>query len=183
MFLIFIYDLLDNTSSSFCLFEDDCVLYRNVYSIQDCLVLQEDLTSYGQWEADRQMKFNVAKHHSVRVTCYQHHKQSISKPNLQNVVSAKYLGITISYNMVLGQHISEISSKATNTLGLLRRNLAFAPKEAVYKTLVQPKLKYAAPIWSPYSKHQINQVEKVQRTAARNGKTQVVFGEMLDEIE
>ena len=26
---------------------------------------------------------------------------------------------------------------------------------------------YAAPFWSPYSKPQINQVEKVQRTAAR----------------
>ena len=28
-------------------------------------------------------------------------------------------------------------------------------------------LEYAAPIWSPYSKLQINRVEKVQRTAAR----------------
>ena len=27
-----------------------------------------------------------------------------------------------------GQHISEISSKATKTLGLIRRNFAFAPK-------------------------------------------------------
>ena len=29
------------------------------------------------------------------------------------------------------------------------------------------KLEYAAPIWGSYSKLQINQVEKVQRTAAR----------------
>ena len=72
-------------------------------------------------------------------------------------------------NMVWGQHISEISSKATKTLGFLRRNLAFATtstKEVAYKTLVRPKLEYAAPFWSPYSKPQINQVEKVQRTAA-----------------
>ena len=89
---------------------------------------------------------------------------------LGNVQSAKYLGITISDNMDWGQHISEISSKATKTLSFLRRNLAFAPrsiKEVAYKTLVRPKLEYAAPIWSPYSKLQINQVEKVQRTAAR----------------
>ena len=54
-----------------------------------------------------------------------------------------------------GQHISEISSKATKTLSFLPRNLAFAPrstKEVAYKTLVRPKLEYAAPIWSPYSK-------------------------------
>ena len=41
-----------------------------------------------------------------------------------------------------GQHVSEISSKATKTLGFLHRNLAFAPrstKEVAYKTLVRPK--------------------------------------------
>ena len=53
-----------------------------------------------------------------------------------------------------GQHISYISSKATKTLGFLHRNVAFAPKsteEGAYKTLVRPKLEYAAPIWSPYA--------------------------------
>ena len=65
-----------------------------------------------------------------------------------------------------GQHISDISSKATKTLGSLRRSLAFAPrstKEVAYKTLVRPKLEYAAPIWSPFCKAQIQQVEKVYR--------------------
>ena len=70
--------------------------------------------------------------------------------------------------MDCGQHISEISSKATKALGFLRRNLATtSTKEVAYKTLDRPKLEYAAPFWSPYSKLQINQVEKVQRTAAR----------------
>ena len=82
----------------------------------------------------------------------------------------KYLGITITDNMDWGQHVLEISSKATKTLGFLHRSLAFAPrstKEVAYKTLVRPKLEYAAPIWSPHSKLQNNQIEKVQRTAAR----------------
>ena len=106
---------------------------------------------------------------------------------LENVQSAKYLGITISDNMDWGQHISEITSKATKTLGFLSRNLTFAPrstKEVAYKTLVWPKLEYSAPIWSPYSKLQINQVEKVQRTAARwtcrRWRNTSSVGEMLD---
>ena len=45
LFLTFINNLPDNVRSSVCLFEDDCVLYRNIYSIQDCLILQEDLTN------------------------------------------------------------------------------------------------------------------------------------------
>ena len=78
---------------------------------------------------------------------------SIHNQTLENVQLAKYLGITITDNMDWSQHVSEISSKATKTLGFLRRNLAFAPrstKEVAYKTLVQPKLEYAAPIWSPH---------------------------------
>ena len=92
--------------------------------------------------------------------------------------------------MDLGQHISEISSKATKTLGFLRRNFAFAPKstkEVAYKTLVRPKVDNAAPIWSPYSKLQINQVEKVQRRAAlwtcRRCRNTSSVSEMLDELE
>ena len=89
-----------------------------------------------------------------------------------------------------GQHISEISSKATKTLGFLCRNLAFASpstKEVACKTLVRPKLEYAAPIRSPYSKLQINQIEKVQRTAAcltcRRWQNTSSVDEMLDELE
>ena len=159
------------------------------------MTLQEDLTSLGQWEADWQMKFNVANCHSMRVTHYQHHKHilfdySLHNKTLENVQSAKNLGITISDNIDWGQHILEISSKATKTFGFLRRNLAFAPKstkEVAYKTLVWPKLEYAAPIWSPYSKLQINQVEKVQRTAARwtcrRWRNTSSVSEMLDEFE
>ena len=64
--------------------------------------------------------------------------------------------------MDYGKHISDISSKATKSLGFLRRNLAFAPrspKEVAYKTLVRHKLEYAAPIWNPYSDTQVQQVE------------------------
>ena len=88
------------------------------------------------------------------------------------------------------QHVSEISSKATKTLGFLSRNLAFAPrstKEVAYKTLVRHKLEYAAPILSPHSKLQINQIEKVQRTAAcwtcRRWRNTSCVGEMFDELE
>ena len=42
-----------------------------------------------------------------------------------------------------GQHIPEITSNVTKTLGFLRRNLALAPREtnaAPYITLVRPQL-------------------------------------------
>ena len=87
------------------------------------------------------------------------------------------------------QHVSEILCKATNTMGILRRNLALASRhtmEAAYKTLVQPQLENAAPIWNPYHKLQNQEVEKVQRTAVmwtcRGWRNTSSVGDMLDEL-
>ena len=154
LFLIFINDLPDNIRSSVRLFADDCVLYRNIKSPLDCHILQDDLNSLAKWETDWQMKFNVSKCHSMRVTRLHpsNHIQfsyTLNQQILEQVQSAKYLGLTITDNLDWGQHISEITCKATKTLGFFRRNLALAPrhtKEVAYKTLVRPQLEYAAPI-------------------------------------
>ena len=147
-------------------------IYRNIKSPIDCQIPQDNLNSLAQWETDWQMKFNVAKCYSMRVTRQNQiqFEYSLHQQRLEQVQSAKYLGITITDNLDCGQHVSEISCKATKTMGFLRRSLALAPrhtKEVAYKTLVRPHLEYAAPIWHPYHDTQIAQVEKVQRTAAR----------------
>ena len=195
LFLIFINDLPDNIRSSVRLFADDCVLYRNVKSPLDCQILQDGLNSLAKWEMDWQMKFNVSKCHSMRVTRLHPSRHigvnyTLHQQTLEQVQSAKYLGLTITDDLDWGQHISEITCKTTKTLGFLRRNLALAPrhtKEVAYKTLVRPQLEYAAPIWHPYHETQIEKVEKVQRTAARwtcrRWRNTSSVGEMLDELE
>ena len=114
----------------------------------------------------------------------------LHQQKLEQVQSAKYLGITITDNLDWGQHIYEISSKTTKTIGFLRRNLASAPrhtKEHTFTTLVRPQLEYAAHVLHPYYKTQIQQAEKVQRTAARwtcrKWRKINSVGDMLDELE
>ena len=153
IFLIFINDLPENIRSSVRLFADDCVFYRNKKSPIDCQNLQDDPNSLAQWETDWQMKFNVAKCHSMRVTQHLPENQiqfeySLHQQKLEQVQSAKYLGITITdkldwVNMFqkFRVHVSEISCKASKTMGFLRRNLSLTPrhtKEIAYKTLVRP---------------------------------------------
>ena len=113
LFLIFINDLPENIRSSVRLFADDCVLYRNIESPMDCQILQNDLNGLAQWETDWQMKFNVAKYHSMRVTRHPPDKHiqfdyTLHQQRLEQVQYAKYLGITISDDLDWGQHISEI---------------------------------------------------------------------------
>ena len=98
LFLIFINYLPDNIRLSVRLIADDCVLYRNINSLTDCQILQEDLNSLAQWETDWQMKFNVAKCHSLRVTRHLrsnqiHFSYSLHQQALQQVRSAKTLDL------------------------------------------------------------------------------------------
>ena len=46
LLLSFINDMQDHIRSSVRLFAGDCVLYRNIYSIQDCLICLFDLVLY-----------------------------------------------------------------------------------------------------------------------------------------
>ena len=107
-------DLPDNIRSSVRLFADDCVLYRNIKSPIDCQILQDDLNSLAQLETDGQMKFNVAKCHSMRVTRHLPDKHilfdyTLHQQKLEQFQSAKYLGITITDKLDWGQCVSEIS--------------------------------------------------------------------------
>ena len=141
------------------------------------------------------MKFNVSKCHSMRVTRLHasRHIQfnyTLHQQTLEQVQSAKYVGLTITDDLDWGQHISEITCRATKTLSFLQRSLALAPrhaKEVAYKTLVRPQLEYAAHIWYPYNDTQSAKVEKVQRTAARwtcgRWRNTSSVGDMLDELE
>ena len=104
LFLI-INDLPENIRSSVRLFTYDCILYRNINSLADCQILQR--------ETDWQMKFNVAKWHSMRVTRHFnqiHYNFTLHQQTLEQV---RYLGLTITDNLEWGQHVSKISCKAT----------------------------------------------------------------------
>ena len=118
------------------------------------------------------------------------YEYSLHQQKLKQVQSAKYLGITITDNLDCDQLVSEISCKATKTMGFLRGNLALTPrhtKEVAYKTFVRPQLEYASPIWHPYHETQTAHVEKVRRTASRltcrRWRNTSSVGDMLGELE
>ena len=57
---------------------------------------------------------------------------------LEVVYAIKYLGVTITESLTSDKHIGNITSKASRTLGLIRRNLGECTspvKEASYKAM------------------------------------------------
>ena len=66
---------------------------------------------------------------------------------LSPVEHYKYLGVTIQSDLKWHKHIQSITSRANQTLALLKRNLRNPPiqlREKAYFGLVRPKLEYAA---------------------------------------
>ena len=69
-----------------------------------------------------------------------------------------------------GEHIQRTSAKASQSLGLLRRNISSCPqrvKSQAYIAITRPKLEYASAAWSPYTAKDSKRLESVQNAAAR----------------
>ena len=119
------------------------------------------------------MEFNPSKCQVIHVTRRKHpipSKYKLHGVLLESVTSAKYLGVDISNNLSWDTHIKRSTKKANQTLGFLRRNLQVKSeplKSMAYQTLVRPQLEYGSEIWSPHTQTLIDQIEGVQRRAAR----------------
>ena len=99
-----------------------------------------------------------------------HASYSLEGTVLEKVEKIKYLGVTITNDLKWNTHVSNICTKANRTLGFLRRNLAACPldvKESAYKGLVRPILEYGSSVWDPQSILLQDELEKVQKRAAR----------------
>ena len=89
---------------------------------------------------------------------------------LEIPTSARYLGVGISDNLNWSDDINRVTSKARSSLGFLQRNLPTRQKQlrsAAYKAVVRPQPEYAASVFDPHTVTHINQIERVQRMAAR----------------
>ena len=119
------------------------------------------------------MSFNPSKCEVIRVTKKRNPirtNYNIHGQDLNFVKDGKYLGVHISENLSWNAHIAATAKKASNSLAFLRRNLTSCPpdiKAQSYQTLVRPILEYASTVWDPYTTTNINQIEAVQRRAAR----------------
>ena len=47
---------------------DNCMLYREINTLNDCQDLQKDINTLCNWESKWQMKFNIDKCYIVQVT-------------------------------------------------------------------------------------------------------------------
>ena len=126
LFLAYINDLPDQVRSRVRLFADDTAMYLALDRQDKSEILQKDLESLEKWEKLLDMSFNPSKCQVIHVTRRKapfQTKYNLHGCVLESVPSAKYIGVTISEDLKWTDHINDISKKANQTLGFLKRNI------------------------------------------------------------
>ena len=132
-----------------------------------------DLEHIHAWPLTWGMSFNVTKRYVMAITNKKQPSSflySLGGCVLSKVSSTTYLGVTFREDLQWESHITGITAKANRTLGFLRRNLRYCPKqlrELAYCSLVRSRLEYASMVWDPYLAKDITKLDNVQRRAAR----------------
>lgn len=195
LFLCYINDITDNISSQLRLFADDALLYREIRTMQDQILLQQDLEKLERWAKKWDMSFNPKKCHSMSITkpraSKKRHFYSLCGEVLSEVSTSPYLGVVLSEDLSFRTHINGITNKANRTLGFLSRTLHQCPqklRETAYFTMCRTSLEYASQVWDPKDNSQeATKIERIQRRAARfvvrDHRTTSSVTEILRQLE
>ena len=152
------------------LFADDCLLYRQIKNREDHILLQNDLTCLEEWAHKGTMRFNAKKCYVISIKGKSSCLCNLDNRVLQQVTENPYLGILLSEDLGWSKHIAKTASKASSTLGFVRRNLKNCPiscRKTAYIALVRSVLEYGSVVWDPYLTRDIDKLERIQRNGAR----------------
>ena len=175
------------------LYADDTKLFTYIMESATALnhtseSLQADLNNLAVWCEDMQMVYNIDKCHTLHLgSKNQKYQYTIPRQcsmttsgnsisydlifhKLEQVESEKDLGVTIDRNLNFRKHISAKINKANSIIFLIKHTFKYLDIhmfQQLYKGLVRPHLEYAAPVWSPSWRKDIESLEKVQRRATR----------------
>lgn len=174
LFLIFVNDLNQTLlSSQYLLFADDLKIFKPVFSIGDCILIQNDLNALSDWCNRNYLYLNISKCHVItfsRLKSPINFDYSVGCDEIGRVTVVEDLGVLFDSKVTFEQHIQRISGKALKLLGYISRtakDFTIESLKILYCALIRSRLEYASVIWSPYYAVHIHQLEKIQNKFLR----------------
>ena len=175
LFLLYVNDLPDAlTNSTVACFADDTKIFRRIDSINDAILLQDDLNNLESWSKTSGLMFNEEKCKSISIT---RRRQSINHPycikgkELKDMTAEKDLGIWIASNLTWSKQVLDRCARANKLLGFVKRCSGeisdVRTRRTLYLSLVRSVFGYSSQVWSPQTVTLIQRVERVQRRATK----------------
>ena len=171
LFIYFINDLPEVCSVTTKIFADDTKAYTSIKDEIDHQNLQTTIDSMHSWTEDWQLKFNDTKCKILHLGDNNPKKpyyigSSNSRVQLEETTLEKDLGIFIDPTLSFDSHIEFIIKKASSKSAQILENFTYRSKHVLvplFKTLVRPVLEYVNNAWNSSQRHNIDDIEAVQR--------------------
>ena len=172
LFLIFINDIdvaVEITGAMLKKFADDTKCYMVVETEEDKNRFQAMLSNLMKWSERWQMLFNMEKCHVLHAGRHNHQFDYEWGGGVLEVAKAeKDVGVMVTSDLKPSVQCAKVAKKANLVLGQLARGVTYRDKVTfirLYQVFVLPHLCYCAPAWSPYTKADVELLEKVQKRA------------------
>ena len=171
LFLVFINDLDEAADMVSVLkkFADDTKLGQTVGTQQGRAALQHALDNLCKWADTWCMKFNVSK---CRVMHIGHGNQNqvytMNGEPLTCVDEEVDIGVKVTKSLKPSAQCLKAAKTAQQVLAQLTRAFHYRDRNVfmrLYTQYVRPHLEFSAPAWSPWTEHDIECLEKVQKRA------------------
>ena len=177
LFSVFIDDLVDTCENQLYLYADDSTLFAPIRSVNErasvVASLNRDLEKMRVWATNWKVTFEPTKCKALMLS----RKRMPTIPDLyfgstQLAVERELciLGVTFDSKLLWSRHISDISKKAGQRLGALRKianKLDTAGRATVYKAQIRSIMEYACLSWMSASPTVLNQLDSIQQKALR----------------
>ena len=175
LFLVFIDDLVEECENELLLYADDSTLYSLVYSVNNrssvVNSLNRDLIRIQKWADKWKVIFEPTKCHAMIIS----RKRTPFHCNLFYDGKAiplekeiKILGVTFDSKLTWNKHLSNVSGRAGQKLGALRRissKLSVPGPATVYKSQVRSVMEYSSLAWMGAASTHLNKLDSVQARA------------------
>jgi hypothetical protein len=171
IFLILIGDIDKDIVKAFVKsFADDTRATNAIKSIEDTILLQEDLDRIYSWTDEANMKLNDIKFELVRYGDNDVIKTSTAytTPSGDPIVEkteVKDLGVIMSNDCRFDKQINSVIEKGKNTMSWILRTFktrSITPMLTLYKSLPLPIIEYCSALWCPLGVGQIQKLEALQ---------------------
>ena len=166
LFLLFINDLPDIVKCNAKLFADDAKIYSDIENDIDCINLQKDLDALSEWANIWLINFNKEKCVVLRTRKTVEFDYYIDNYKLSEVPVQMDLGVLVSNDLKPSKHISHISEKANQRLGMIRRCFSNHLSDVIYplyKAIVRPIREHNSQLWNPWMVKNMAELDKVHR--------------------
>ncbi len=177
LFLVYVNDLPDYIKHcSLYTFADDTKFGRQIHSLSDCDLIQDDIDRSLRWTSDSHLQLHIDKTFSIRFHSAKMpeilHDYNINDTLIKLKTSCRDLGVIFSSDLSWSTHINHILSKAYTQLHFIKRTFPASTtpaivKKKLYLALILPIISYASQVWRPSLKKDIKALEQFQRRATK----------------